>query len=230
MRKGQQSLSTFDDVIQGCIRSNPEAFFSQRVLVGEGPTEVGVCRSINLDRISKGKKNAAYLGVRIANGIGSNQVPYSKAFKSSGYDVCLFCDSDVPEVNSQKAELRASGITIIDWDEGKSIEHHIFEELPWEGIKELISYRESLKGVDSTREAVETRFGAPLPTGWKESDTEEIRKALYETSVAKKNEWFKRIDHGMTLGAICCKYLGAIEDKSLVTRFTELSEWMDYGS
>lgn len=230
MRKGQQSLSTFDETIQGCLRSNPEAFFSQRVLVGEGHTEVGVCRSINADRIKKGKKNAAYLGVRIANGSGSNQVAYSTAFKTAGYDVCLFCDSDVADINAQKAGLRKSGITILDWDEGKSIEHHVFEELPWEGIKELISYREILKGVDSTAKAVEARFGSPLPTGWKESEIEGIRKALYETSVAKNNEWFKRIDHGMALGAICCKYLGAIEDMSLSTRFTELSEWMDYGA
>lgn len=43
IKKENPNLFSFDSSLQACIRSNPEAFFSDRVLVCEGPTEIGIC-------------------------------------------------------------------------------------------------------------------------------------------------------------------------------------------
>lgn len=92
VKKNYTALYRFDNSLQSAIRSNPEAFFSERVLVCEGPTEIGICRGLNNFRMQNGADNISFLGIRFANGNGSTQIEYSKSFLKSGYDVCLFCD------------------------------------------------------------------------------------------------------------------------------------------
>ncbi|NIT99808.1 MAG: hypothetical protein GWN01_02340, partial [Nitrosopumilaceae archaeon] len=55
------------------------------------------------------KKNAAFLGVRFADGTGSSIIDYCKGFLDSGYQVCLFCDSDNNGINDKKSELKTAG-------------------------------------------------------------------------------------------------------------------------
>lgn len=226
IKKGGQKLFGFDSSLQGCLRSNPEAFFSERVIVCEGPTEIGICRGLNEFRINTGKENASFLGVRFANGNGSNQIEYSKAFKKAGYDVCLFCDSDVDEVNDTKAELIALGIAIFDCESNKMIESHLFEDLPWSAIESLIEYRINEKGEDSVRDSVKSKYTEEFPFDWKKADTKSMRAALYEASVTKKNEWFKRTDHGEFIGTICCKHMEEIEEKKLGLLLLGISKWI----
>ena len=215
IKKGEKNLFAFNSDLQACLRSNPEAFFAERILVCEGPTEIGVCREINRFRISKGKDNASFLGVRFANGNGSTQISYSKSFKSAGYDVCLFCDSDVQKVNDLKPELTSMGIKIIDSENGKPIENHLFEDLPWSDIESLIQYRINGKGEDSVKDSVQSKYPGEFPVVWKNDDTEIMRIAIYKASISKDNEWFKRTDHGEFLGIICCSSLRVIKNKKL---------------
>lgn len=228
MKKGATELNYFDATLQGCLRSNPEAFFSDRIVVCEGSTEIGFCRAMNEFNISKGKTNASILGVRFANGTGSNQVDYSKSFKKSGYDVCLFCDSDVAKVNDSKQELLQLGISIVDSDDGKSIENHLFEDLPWQAVLELLDYRIGEKDEQKVIESIQSKYSGILPLLWREEDTKQTRAAMYEASVTKQNEWFKRIDHGEFVGKICCENLESIESKRLGEIMHGLSSWIGY--
>lgn len=226
VKKGNLNLSSFDSSLQACIRSNPEAFFSERVLVCEGPTEIGICRSLNEYRIFHGKENSAFLGVRFANGNGTNQIEYAKSFLKAGYDVCLFCDSDVDDINKQKEELRKSGIVVIDCDVDNSTENQIFNDIPWEGIKELINYK--IKQLhQSVEDSVKTEFKkhGDLTSNWIEIDSILIRQVL--GFVSKKNGWFKRTDHGEFLGYVCCKYISYSKEKKIEKQFNELSKWID---
>lgn len=227
VKKGNSNLFTFESSLQACIRSNPEAFFSDRILVCEGPTEIGICRSLNNFRISIGKLNVSFLGIRFANGNGSNQIEYAKAFKNSGYDVCLFCDSDVADVNDSKPELLEIGINIIDCELNKSIENHLFEDLPWNGIKDLLEYRISEKGEESVSDSIKSKYYGTFPMDWINQDTSLMRKAIYEASVTKKKEWFKRTDHGEMLGGISCANSNGMKGKKLDLILTELSKWID---
>ncbi|WP_029038783.1 ATP-dependent nuclease [Salinimicrobium xinjiangense] len=228
MKKGNINLHSFDSSLQGCIRRNPEAFFSERVLVCEGATEVGICRGINNFRIEKGDPNAALLGIRFADGQGgSNHVEYAKAFKKSGYDVSLFCDSDVPEINKVKPKLVELGIRVIDCENSKSIENHLFEDLPWEAVLSLVQYRIKEKGESSVQDSIEWRYDGDFPYQWRSNDHPAIRDAIYQASVTKKKEWFKRTDHGEFVGRIICENSDAIKEKKLGQIFQELSNWME---
>lgn len=227
MKKNASKLNSFDKSLQGALRSNPEAFFSEKIIVCEGPTEIGICRGLNNFRIKNQLKNASYMGVRFANGNGSSQFDYAKSFLNSGYSVSIFCDSDEAGANGKKAELIQMGIKIIDCDEGNSIEKQLFTDLPFNGIKELVEYRIKMQTEDSVKESVTSKYVGEFPVDWKNTDSNEIREAFYKSSVIKGSEWFKRTDHGEFIASVCCKYLPEMVDKRTKIIFDGISNWID---
>lgn len=227
VKKNGINLYEFESSLQACVRSNPEAFFSNKVIVCEGPTEVGFCRGLNNYLINTKDVNAAIKGIRFANGGGSTQIDYTKAFVKAGYKVCLFCDSDVQKVNDEKASLISLGVKVVDSEINKAMENHIFEDLPWSAIQELIDYRIQEKGEDSVKASVETKFGTELNGNWKETDSLKLRTAIYKSSTAKKKEWFKRIDHGEVLGDKSLKYKSELVGKKLGFQIDELISWIE---
>jgi len=228
LKKGNEELYSFENSLQGCLRSNPEAFFSERIIVCEGSTEIGICRGIDEFRIAKGNNNTSFLGVKFANGNGTNQVEYSRAFRKSGYDVCLFCDSDVKKINDVKSELISQGIKIIDCENAKKIENHLFEDLPWNAVKSLIDYRISYKGEDSVIDSIKSKYSDDFPSDWRNTDSQTMRTAIFNASIIKDNEWFKRIDHGEFLGKICCENTETIKEKKLGQIINDLSNWIEH--
>lgn len=233
MRKSLSELKTLNhdsskiyESLQKCVRSNPEAFFAKKILVCEGATEVGICRSINDYRIQESHENASLKGVRFVDGTGSGLIDYAKVFKETGYDVCVFCDSDDSNTNKKKPELTNLGIEVVDCSDSNSIENQVFADLPWEGVKELIEYRISQKGENSVASSMKTQMN-DLSDDWKNCDSLEVRQALAAASVIKEKEWFKRIDHGMAIGEVCCRYLTLMEKTNrLKQQFDKLIEWI----
>ncbi|EKU97770.1 hypothetical protein Lepto7375DRAFT_7010 [Leptolyngbya sp. PCC 7375] len=226
MHQEADNLKALSTDLNGCVRSNPEAFFAKSILVCEGATEVGICRALNDYRIEKGEQNASLKGVRFVDGGGTTQVNYARKFIEVGYKVCLFCDSDKAEINAQKTELSELGIKIVDCSSEKSIEMQIFNDLPWSGIQELINYRlEDVSGsINSITDSLRHKV-SDLPGNWLEFDSTGVRDSLGEISHQKG--WFKRIDHGIFLGKTCCQYLQEMEGTTLKNEFTQLSEWID---
>ncbi|TGN14007.1 ATP-dependent nuclease [Leptospira ilyithenensis] len=228
MKKRIDNLITVKNELQGCIRKNPEAFFAEKVIVCEGITEVGFCREINEFRINSNQNNAANLGIRFADGGGSKCSDYAQSFSEAGYEVCLFCDSDNDDFNRKKEALRKIGITIVDCENNNALEHQIFLDLPWEGIRELLNYQidliqESVK--DSLLSAYKSYGYGTFPNDWLNMDILEMRKVLGFTS--SKNKWFKNIQHGEFLSKVCLKYFEAIKDKHIGKQIIALSNWMD---
>lgn len=227
MKKNETALFPFTSELQACLRSNPEAFFAERIIVCEGSTEVGFCRGINKFRIGLGKDNITLKGIRFANGMGSTQVEYAEGFKTAGYDVCLFCDSDVPAINDKKASLRGKGILIIDTDVNNSIEAQMFLDLNWTGIEELIKYRMTFKDLEYIKAQVSKHHSTPFIENALTIDTPEIRQALSIASTEKDKDWFKRTDHGEYLGEVCCRHMESIKGKKLHSQIEALNKWID---
>ncbi len=214
---------------QNIFRSCPEAIFAKKVIVCEGKTEIGICRALNDFRIKNKRKNLASIDVVYTLGGGENFLDRSLKFKSLELDVCVLCDSDVKTINNRKDELKEKEINVFDWDEGNSTEDQVFNDLPWEAIKKLMGYVESLPGnsSDSIRNSLESKMGGNLDENWKETDTPEIRKALAET--AKDKKWFKRIDHGYFLGTVIFNYFNSIKGKTLRKKLQDLLKWVENG-
>jgi predicted ATP-dependent endonuclease of OLD family len=224
MKKYASKLISIESSLQGCIRKNPEAFFANRIIVCEGATEIGICCALNRFRTQKRKKNASFLGVRFADGTGSNIIDYCEGFKKSGFEVCLFCDSDDDGINNKKLELRNAGIKVVDCEQGNAIENQLFKDLPWDAIRELIVYEEKELLEEAVKDSVNSRCTESLTSNWQETDSATKREALGNT--AKNMRWFKRIDRGKYLGTVVFKYFKEIQNTMLGKQLIDLSKWI----
>lgn len=213
------------------IRACPEAFFATKVVICEGATEVGVCRAFDSFRIASGKDSMSFRDCAYVDGTGNTLLERVNAIQDSGIKTALFCDSDEPLVNSQKATMQAKGIDIFDCEGTNCLELQVFNDLPWEGITEALGYVLKIhKNNDQSAlsESVKARYPAGLafPKEWQETDRDDIRKAI--GTAAWKQEWFKRIDHGEILGKIIFKYFDLLKNESNLKKiFTSFSNWID---
>lgn len=238
LRKGVSCLQHVEDEMQGSIRKNPEAFFAKKVLVCEGATEVGFCRSLNQFRINANNPSAACKGVRFADGTGKEMTKYVVGFNKLSYPTALFCDSDCNDINNRKQEFKDAGIKIIDCEESYSIEQQVFKDAPWVVVKELIqiaikkveedngiSSEDAKKIVfDSTNTHLQNKMAQM--GNWYENESVELSHAL--GAAAKKKEWYKRQSYGELMGGcILTHYSELTEDCRLKSIIDSLSTWID---
>lgn len=209
------------DEMQGALRKNPEAFFAKRVLICEGATEVGIIRGLNTYALQPKGKSMAYLGIRYADGAGKNLIKYTPEFAGLGYDVCLFCDSDAPDVNAKKTEFKTHGVVIADCDDDLAIEQQLFNDLPWDSVVKLMEYHMNDFGHDSKTlyESVKPLFASEIPYSedWWKKESLQLRKAFGEKAIAEKKKngaWFKDIEHGEVLASIILSNLKGIDKSS----------------
>lgn len=220
--KNTDSLFTFDDSFQGCIRNNPDAFFAKRVIVCEGKTEVGICRALNNYLIAtKDSINLELLGIALVDGTGSKLVEYSERFKKARFDVCMFCDSDDPPLNEKKQKLKEQNVLIVDCDEGNAIEQQLFNDLPWKKVKELLDYAIEKKSEQSILDST----GKKSIDEIKNEDNLAIRTLL--GGKAKDIGWYKRIDHGEFIGKLWFGSLEELKGKTLKTQYDKLINWIN---
>ena len=226
--KNEKNLSKLKDSMQGTVRKNPEAFFSDKVVVCEGATEVGFCRALNNKRLLDGKDNISLKGVRLVDGTGSEFINYCKDFVECGYVVCAFCDSDDSNINDKKQELKDIGVTIIDCEKENAIENQLFKELPWEAIQKMVFYAIELKSQRSIQDSVKAKFIElynEIDYSWIIAESAEMREVLGK--VALKKEWFKRVDHGEKIGSILFNHIDAINETHIGKQVAKLSNWID---
>jgi predicted ATP-dependent endonuclease of OLD family len=225
MKESSSSLISFDESIQGTIRKNPEAFFAKSLLICEGATEVGFCRYLNQHRIENGKGNISTKGIRIADGQGNEMETYLNKFSETHDNLCLFCDSDDDNFNPKKGAYRISGINIVDCDTGNSLENQVFKDVPWEGVKQLIDYQIIKTSKEQVEASISSKLSDPLSEDWLENDQNEIRIIL--GNLAKKKEWFKRIDHGEFLASVCINHRNEMSGSTIHKEIQDLEDWMD---
>lgn len=215
-----------DDKFQSLVRSCPEAIYASKTIVCEGKTEIGICRAIDSYRIKNGLSSFATKNVIYTLGAGDGFIDKALKLKELDIDTCVFCDSDKDDVlKPSKEALRERSIQLFDWNAGNSTEKQVFEDLPWNGVKELIDYLLTEK--QNLEDSIKAKFKGDFPVNWKNTDNELMREALFKASVVKDKEWFKRTDHGEFLGNVCLKYLSEMEGKKLKVQIEGLSNWID---
>ncbi len=208
-----------NDKYKRLFRTCPEALYANRVIVCEGKTELGFCRSVDKQRVLSQIPSMSMQGVVYTLGNGDDSYLKAKTLKELGKEVCVFCDSDKDDqiCNPTKDELKALGVFIFDCEKGNNIEKQISKDLPWDGIKELCNYVIKDKKVNKDfKQYVKDLFSFE----WDDNDTLENRTFFSET--ATKNSWFKRIDHGEFLGDICLKYKDQLDKESKLSNLISL--------
>lgn len=226
-------ITKIQDIIDddGCtyqklMRNNPFAFLAKKVLVCEGKTEVGLLRGIDNALWQKnGKRGMWSYGVVSVSGDGDKSFEMAKNFKKLNYQVLLWSDSDVEDKESNKNELKKLGIVITDWDNSFNTESRLFNDLPWEMIKNLVQIVIDEYGEQSVIDQVKQyQSGITAPyTQWQ--DKQEIRLALGKT--AHKKEWYKNIYKGEKVGEIVAKYLETKQTTDLYNKINMIRSWIE---
>jgi putative ATP-dependent endonuclease of OLD family len=221
---------------QSLARTNPEAFFSNHIIVAEGATEIGLLRAVNEQLMSQGI-NYSSKSIGIVDGKGSSMINYCGALLDAGYNVCLICDNDRDEDITSKKLLTERGALIIQSEQGFCIEQQIFKDVSWSSINELFEYGRKEKVLKILRnrqfldadnnlvsDTLEIRSILGRIAGGKED--EEDQTGSTEGKLKKLDSWFKNISHGEVLGTLIFKDQNNFQKNYLGEMFSQLSNWI----
>ncbi|SDW33620.1 ATP-dependent nuclease [Nitrosomonas communis] len=216
-----------NDSLQKTVRACPEAFFAKKVIVCEGATEVGICRAMDKWRRQHNKPQMSFRDCAYVDGNGSTLITRFKEI-SLYMETALFCDSDDTTVNAEKSNHNKADI--FDCEDGLCIEQQIFQDLPWDGVKELLQYAKKNKSA-SFDAAFPGYISNPI-NEWK--DEENIRKEIISIFKPKNGstgkDWFKTIHHGEFLGNVIFKNFTHMNvNAHLRVTLNNLSTWIDGG-
>lgn len=226
-----QSLGTVPD-IQGPVRSNAEAFLGSKIVACEGPTEIGCLRAYDLFRLDASDPPVWSLSTSYFDCRGANRItPTCPSLVQLGYETAVVCDNDAPDQLSAAdvAALRAAGVYVCQWEEGRSTEEQLLTELPWPQVPALLQLIsdghdtiEHATIVDAIRS--DGRLGdlglGEDPAAWPEGDV--IRQVTGE--LAKDRKWIKRIDYAQKVFTFGFFHLPA--GGVMMTRLDALWRWI----
>ena len=220
------------DIAQGKLRAGAEAFLAPKVVVCEGPTEIGFVRGLDDIWAKHDLPSFAYQGVAPFNAAGADQVrSTAECMHALHYDVAAVVDSDEPSKFSPEDStcLQAKGVTVVCWSEKMSIEERVFADLTWEGALASFWMAVQIHGdVQKIIDNVRSQFGAGFRTDvgtW--TDTPQLRTAL--AKAAKASDWFKRQSwaHQWIVGISDHLFSPAIESTDLAAQIRNFRKWVD---
>lgn len=165
------------------------------MIVGEGGTEVGFIRGLDLYRQSRGRTGFHDQGVFATDGAGGeNYFNRAEVFARLGYRTALLKDSDIiSRAHRQKTEhCRANGVTIFEWGNGFSTEGALLAWCPLETIRDIVLLAAALKSKQQVDQHIQNcsqgAYNFEACTG---EPSEEMREPV--ACAAGEYGWFKTI-------------------------------------
>lgn len=218
------------------VKKTSDALLAKKIIVCEGPTELGLCRALDAAWAAAGP-SFALLGIALANGGGSEASVIAQGLRQLGYGVLLLCDGD-RDLNPTAEDLVRSGVTVVQWADGVALEERLAADLPWAGVSQMIQLAMDEWGSEEgVRDAVAERAGAApaslagAPAGWMNVATEaQLRTAVGLAAkrhkiVKDRAGWFKRVDLAEKLGDIVLSHWGALATRDLRIKLEALRTW-----
>lgn len=216
-----------DELVRRKLKACAEAFLAKSVIVCEGKTELGIVRALE----EAGRAHLSLRGVAPvdANG-GAEMFKLARLMNSCGYRTCVFMDSDESKYDGDKKALRSEGIQVFDWDEGMSTELQVFNDVPDETVRDLISLAVEEWDAGRVRNSLD-RNGLSYDDAVnpKRDLTPEERRRIGAAAQASGGgkPWFKRIDLGEKLGKIVLGVLKSIPGSRTETTLDGLVQWVE---
>jgi predicted ATPase len=227
------ALPGIEDLIQGNIRSQAEAFLSKKIIVCEGATEVGLCRGLDLYWSQQGKCIFSLNGTTCFDANGANKIrKVAENLKKLKYEVAVLADSDSDDFSENDSlELKKIGVDVFKWEEDKSIEQQIFNDLPWEGVRETISYlTENGRSEEAIKDSVKSKFIENSNSNFQDDINNWLDSSSYRESialVAKEQGWFKKQSlMEEWFQNIIVRYISQMDKTKFTEKIKELKEWI----
>ena len=210
-----------DGRYQAIARSAPSALLANRIVVGEGATEVGLCWALMESWDSVADSSTASIGVVAANGLDGQRAPFrALLYCGLGYEVALMIDNDGVSPVETVSQLERAGGTIIQWEQGCCLEDQLFADLPIDALQDIVELAIELNETEnpeaSVRAMVENHLeNASLPEGlvvvdWVTSLTEPRIRLALAAAASGKGRWFKSQSKGYKLGRVLAEHLNDI--------------------
>lgn len=225
-----RSYQNSDEHLQGTVRACPEAFFSRKVIVCEGATEIGICRSLDSYRTKTLRMpSMAFCDCSYVDGVGTTLAGRVYDIYEAGISVSLFCDSDLRSINEQKEEWRKKNISIFDCEEGLCLEQQIFKDLHWKGVQTLLKYA-SENNTESFTSIFDKEHHFTIDD-WEETSI--LRQKIVDVFRSNANgetkrSWFKKIHHGEFLGEVLFEYFSKYpQNTHLNNTLNSMLAWVD---
>ncbi|MEB8434036.1 AAA family ATPase [Cocleimonas sp. KMM 6892] len=180
---------------QATLRACAEAFFSRAVIVGEGKTEVGLIKGIDLFYRDIGNTGIHAKGASCTDGGGGdNYFKRAEIFKSLGYPTSILQDSDInTDAHLAKSQhCRDIGINVFEWGHGQSTEGALFNWCQLNVIPLLISFAIGLQDEQKINQHIINCSGNSFDLrACLDNPTDAMRPFL--ANAAGQYKWFKDI-------------------------------------
>lgn len=187
------SMNDSDDH-QSTLRVCAEAFLSNKVVVCEGKTELGLLKGVDSVEQAEGRYSIQALGVMYADGSGSQMFKRARVFHELGYPVSIFKDSDINDQQqvaiNEAVQLR---IPMYEWGANQATEQAIFNNCQLNLIPQLLNIAVARKGHDAINAHISNATGNQVNlASCTQSPLDVHRQLLGQT--AKNKEWYKDIE------------------------------------
>jgi hypothetical protein len=217
--------------VQGLLRRVPEALLAHRVLVCEGPTEIGVVRGLRDTWNKTHTFPFEAMGAWLADGGGSKAPATALELASLGYTIALFRDSDVVLDATIRTKLVGAGIDIYEWDGGLATEQRMFKDVSTTGMQSLLDIACAAHTEQGVLSQVAHALGIANLASSKSSDWDSVGKTEGEIrdalgSAAKKREWFKNTTFGERVGRVLGEEVRATPTTPLAQILSKVEAWL----
>lgn len=227
---GTTTVVEVPNTLQAVVRSQPEALLARRIIVGEGKTEVGVCRALEPSWTTARGLPPAEKGVVLVPGNGAEAPSLALSFSSLGYPTALLVDSDVA-IHPTEAALVQAGVSVHQWAGTMCTEERVLTDLPWDDAIRFIDKAAELHTAGQPQavfDSIATQLGQSSGTvvvDWLAAGLtqDQIRKGA--GVAAKRQSWFKRIDLGEALGLIIASAMPGMGGSDLKVKLDALEAW-----
>lgn len=236
---GATTVRSVPPDLQDLVRAAPEALLATRVLLCEGKTEAGVCRSlIPTWEAAHGGVPFMHTGsvvVSSFSGGGSKAPGYAHKLAELGYPTALLADSD-QSLSPSADDLKAAGVRVIQWANSACVETRVLMDLPWPFVQRVLDLavefldKETVTG--HLRATIEKdKSGLPLPSlsvnDWASAGIDEAsaRSLIARTAKKRGNGWYKSIERGERLGMLLAAALPSIPETDLARKLREAGTW-----
>ncbi|MBN2530468.1 MAG: AAA family ATPase [Deltaproteobacteria bacterium] len=183
-----------DSQAQATLRACAEAFFSKKVIVAEGKTEIGLVRGIDMFEESQNRQSLLSNGAFCADGGGSKLFERAMVFAQFGYPTAIFKDSDISTQHTNSTALATKqGIQIIEWGHGWATEEALFNCCPESLILELLDLAVDRNSADAIDTHIRNSSNHSYDLNKCKASFEEPMRGCLASS-AKKYGWYKDIE------------------------------------
>ncbi len=210
-------VNQLNEQFQGTLRSVPEAFFGNKVVVCEGATEYGLCKGFESSWIEESDENSFGLnGISVVSGDSTVRAT-NKAIELNeiGYETILFIDSDKLHVLPKSIEeLEESGIKVINWDDEVNTEIRITKDFSVNTLNELLRFTEQeVLGMDFNYQSLFNSINS------------NIDQDIEIKDIGKLNDFLEYIDKG-ELKHYVGKYFGDSNTYKTIGKAEKLGEFI----